>query len=68
MTFSGITSTCTCLKKSEMTDNPKDPKYLKICFVCSEEAKSGKEHRKNYGAIVCFSCRAFWRRSHQVTK
>jgi len=49
-------------------DDPKDKFYLKFCFVCSEEAKAGKEHLKNYGGIVCFSCRGFWRRSHQTTK
>ncbi len=50
---------------------PEDPRnefYLKICFVCQEPAKPGTEHLRNYGGIVCYSCRAFWRRSHQKTK
>ncbi len=52
----------------EVSDNPRDPRYLRICFACTEEAKEGKDHLKNYGGIVCFSCRAFWRRSHQKTR
>jgi len=52
----------------EKSENPKDKRFLKYCFVCTEEAKPGKEHLKNYGGIVCLSCRAFWRRSHQTTK
>lgn len=49
-------------------ENPKDQKFLRVCFVCTEAAKPDKEHLKNYGGIVCFSCRAFWRRSHQKTR
>jgi len=49
-------------------DNPKDKKYLTICFVCHDLAKPGTEHLRNYGGIVCYSCRAFWRRSHQSTR
>jgi hypothetical protein len=53
---------------NDMSDNPQDPKYLLICYVCTEKAKEGKYHLRNYGGIVCFSCRAFWRRSHQKTR
>jgi hypothetical protein len=50
---------------------PPDPSheiYLKTCFVCQELAKPGQEHIRNYGGIVCFSCRQFFRRAHQKTK
>ncbi len=49
-------------------ENPSDPIYHKICFVCQEAAKPGTDHLRNYGGIVCYSCRAFWRRCHQRTK
>jgi len=55
-------------EQNELLSNPKDPRFLKECFVCTENAKEGKYHLKNYGGIVCFSCRAFWRRSHQKTR
>ena len=42
--------------------------YLKTCYVCQELAKPGQEHIRNYGGIVCFSCRQFFRRAHQKTK
>ena len=41
--------------------DPNDPFYKRVCFVCSEEAKPNQEHLRNYGAIVCLSCRAFFR-------
>ena len=50
---------------------PPDPNheyYLKFCYVCQEPAKAGQEHIRNYGGIVCFSCRQFFRRAHQKTK
>jgi hypothetical protein len=50
---------------------PHDPGhelYLKTCYVCQELAKPGQEHIRNYGGIVCFSCRQFFRRAHQKTK
>ena len=49
-------------------EDPRHERYLKICYVCTEEAKPGQEHLRNYGGIVCYSCRAFWRRSHQKTR
>jgi hypothetical protein len=49
-------------------NDPNDPLYLKFCFVCKEEAPPDKEHFKNYGGIVCLSCRAFFRRVHQSCK
>ena len=49
-------------------DDPRDKYYLTVCFVCDDLAKPGQEHLRNYGGIVCYSCRAFWRRSHQNTR
>jgi len=51
-----------------LPSNPNDKCYLIICFVCRDVAKPGQEHLRNYGGIVCYSCRAFWRRSHQATR
>lgn len=36
------------------------------CPVCQE--RSEQPHQLHYGGIVCFSCRAFFRRAHQKTK
>lgn len=52
----------------KITENPRDKFYLTVCFVCRDVAKPGQEHLRNYGGIVCYSCRAFWRRSHQATR
>lgn len=49
-------------------DDPRDARYLTVCYVCTEEAKPGQEHLRNYGGVVCYSCRAFWRRSHQKSR
>ena len=49
-------------------DDPGDKIFLTICYVCQEEAKPGQEHLRNYGGVVCYSCRAFWRRSHQKSR
>ena len=46
-------------------DDPKDNFYLRFCYVCHEEAPREKDHYNNYGGIVCLSCRAFFRRTHQ---
>lgn len=54
-------------KQTQILEDPNDPVYLKTCFVCSEAARPGHDHYRNYGGIVCYSCRAFWRRSHQKT-
>ena len=51
-----------------LSDDPTSPYYLTYCYVCTEEAKPNLEHIRNYGAIVCFSCRAFWRRTHQKSR
>lgn len=55
-------------KTGRQDENPADKTFLKICFVCKDVAKPGQEHLRNYGGIVCYSCRAFWRRSHQVSR
>ena len=46
--------------------NPRSNYYLVVCFVCQEVAKPNQEHSLHYGGIVCYSCRAFFRRAHQV--
>jgi hypothetical protein len=52
----------------EYLEDPSDAKFLKICFVCTEEAGPDREHYNNYGGVVCLSCRAFFRRAHQSGK
>jgi hypothetical protein len=47
--------------------DPEDDYYLLNCFVCEEVAKPGQSHMRNYGGVVCFSCRQFFRRAHQVS-
>jgi hypothetical protein len=49
-------------------EDPQDKKFLTRCFVCQDISKPGQEHLRNYGGIVCYSCRAFWRRSHQNSR
>jgi len=61
-------------RTSEMEDNSKSStffKYLNIphvedprfCPVCDSEAPDGEVHKPHFGAICCYSCRAFFRRS-----
>ena len=57
-----ISSTSLESKTSDL-DNPKNPYYLKVCFICKETTT--KEHCTHYGALACISCRAFFRRAHQ---
>lgn len=57
-----------CGSTADLPGDPNAKCYLTICFVCRDVAKSGQEHLRNYGGIVCYSCRAFWRRSHQATR
>ena len=53
---------------SSLPPDPGHEYYLKFCYVCQEPSKPGQEHIRNYGGIVCFSCRQFFRRAHQKTK
>eukprot|EP00095_Tigriopus_kingsejongensis_P000665 maker-scaffold1109_size62184-snap-gene-0.11 protein:Tk00665 transcript:maker-scaffold1109_size62184-snap-gene-0.11-mRNA-1 annotation:"hormone receptor-like in 96" len=39
---------------------------VRVCPVCGQETKYNQ--LKNYGAYSCFSCRAFFRRSHENCK
>lgn len=55
-------------KTGKIPEDPSDKMFLTICFVCMDIAKPGHEHLRNYGGIVCYSCRAFWRRSHQQSR
>ena len=48
---------------TDNVDNPKHTYYLKVCYICKETTT--KEHCIHYGALACFSCRAFFRRAHQ---
>jgi len=52
-----------------MSDNlpadPNDSYYLTNCFACKAIAEPGEEYMRNYGGVVCLSCRAFFRRVHQ---
>ena len=60
-----LTKGSSSLPDSEIDDldNPKHRYYLKVCYICKETTT--KEHCIHYGALACFSCRAFFRRSHQ---
>jgi hypothetical protein len=60
-----LTKGSSSLQDSEIDDldNPKHRYYLKVCYICKETTT--KEHCIHYGALECFSCRAFFRRSHQ---
>ena len=49
-------------------NDPDDDYYLLYCFVCEEMAKPGQSHMRNYGGVVCFSCRQFFRRAHQGSR
>lgn len=51
---------------SLLPSDPNDKYYLTHCYACQALAKPDQEFIRNYGGLVCFSCRAFWRRAHQV--
>ena len=48
-----------------LPDDPNDPFYLTVCFACKAVGKPDQEYIRNYGGVVCFSCRAFFRRAFQ---
>ena len=50
------------------SEDPNHEVYLRTCFVCGSTSKPGQDFIRNYGGIVCYGCRAFFRRSHQSTK
>ena len=50
------------------SEDPNHEVYLRTCFVCGETSKPGHDFIRNYGGVVCFGCRAFFRRSHQNNK
>ena len=50
------------------SEDPNHEVYLRTCFVCGSTSKPGQDFIHNYGGIVCYGCRAFFRRSHQSTK
>ena len=56
------------MDEEQLPTDPNDSFYLTNCFACKAIAKPDQEYIRNYGGVVCFSCRAFWRRSHQKTR
>ena len=54
--------------KNHLISDPNDDFFLTTCFVCSNKAKNGEKYIRNYGGVVCFSCRQFFRRAHQKSK
>lgn len=54
--------------REQIPTDPNDRYFLTHCYVCQARAKPEQEFIRNYGGVVCFSCRAFWRRAHQKTR
>lgn len=54
--------------KNQGSKNLNEDLYLKNCYVCSRKPKGTETHLKNYGGVVCYCCRQFFRRSLQKTK
>ena len=53
------------LSPKEDSDTGKGSGITTKCSVCLELTDN---HHLHYGALCCFSCRAFFRRANQVTK
>eukprot|EP00094_Tigriopus_californicus_P006619 TCALIF_06374-PA protein Name:"Similar to Hr39 Nuclear hormone receptor FTZ-F1 beta (Drosophila melanogaster)" AED:0.57 eAED:0.57 QI:0/0/0/0.5/1/1/2/0/509 len=49
-----------------LVDDDEPRKAVRVCPVCGQVTKYNQ--LKNYGAYSCFSCRAFFRRSHENTR
>ena len=53
------------MDEEQLPTDPNDSFYLTNCFACKAVAKPDQEYIRNYGGVVCFSCRAFFRRAYQ---
>ena len=51
-----------------LPEDPNDSYYKINCFVCKKSAKQDQEYIRSYGGVVCFGCRAFFRRAHRNNK
>jgi len=51
--------------EENLPEDPNDIYYITNCYACKAVAKPDQEYIRNYGGIVCFSCRAFFRRAYQ---
>ena len=54
--------------ENQVSEKPDEGFFLKNCYVCSRKPKGSENHLKNYGGVVCYCCRQFFRRSLQKSK